>query len=133
MVAHLAQVHCILGQLDDADELVECTTWLGADDDVGVAYRSRQAKAIVLAYRGRHCEAEELARAAVAIAETTDVLTDQGDAYADLAELLALGGKAREATAVVHEALDRYDRKGNLVMSQRIRQRLTDTRSSGPA
>ena len=133
MVARLAQVHCILGQLDDADELVECTTRLGADDDVGVACRSRQAKAIVLAHRGRHCEAEELARAAVAIAETTDVLTDQGDAYADLAGVLALGGKAREATAVLHEALDRYDRKGNLVMSQRIRQRLTDARSSEPA
>ena len=69
-------------------------------------------------------EAERLAREAVAIGEGTDALNWQGDAYADLAEVLLLGGKAEEAAAALERALDRYERKGNLVMAQRMRDRL---------
>ena len=35
--------------------------------------------------------------------------------YADLAEVLLLGGKPDEAVAALEQALDRYERKGNLV------------------
>jgi class 3 adenylate cyclase/tetratricopeptide (TPR) repeat protein len=127
MVARSARILCILGRLDDADQLIERTMRLGAHDDVGVQYRVRQAKAVVLARRGRPSDAEELARAAVTMAETTDLLNDRAEAYADLAEVLALGGKTDEATEALREALARYDRKGNVVMSRRIRERLTLT------
>ena len=84
----------------------------------------RQAKAVLLARRGHHAEAEEHVRAAVAIAETTDLLNNRADAYADLAEVLALGGKADEATEALEQALERYERKENLVMARRTRDRL---------
>ena len=52
------------------------------------------------------------------------MLNMQGDANADLAEVLLLGGKNGEATAALEHALDRYERKGNLVMARRTRDRL---------
>ena len=85
----------------------------------------RQVRAKVLARRGEHAEAERLAREAVAIGEKTDMLNAQGDAYADLAEVLLLGGQADEAAAALEQALDRYERKENLVMAR------TDARSAG--
>ena len=84
----------------------------------------RQVRAKVLARRGEHAEAERLAREAVAISDETDCLNWQGDAYADLAEVLQLSGKADEAKAALEQALDRYERKGNLVMAARMRDRL---------
>ena len=84
----------------------------------------RQVRAKVLARRGEHAEAERLAREAVAIGEGTDALNAQGDANADLAEVLLLGGKADEAAAALEQALERYERKGNLVMARRMRDRL---------
>ena len=131
MLARLARILCILDRLDDVDELVERVRRMGASDEGEVGCRWRQAKAVALARRGRHSEAEELARAAVAIAETTDNLNNRADAYADLAEVLALGGKADDATEALGEALARYDRKGNVVMSRRIRERLTPTPGAG--
>ena len=78
----------------------------------------------MLARRGRQAEAEALARQAVEIAETTDFLNDRADAYAGLAEVLQLNGNADEAKAALEQALQRYERKGNLVMARRTRDRL---------
>ena len=84
----------------------------------------RQVRAKVLARRGEHAEAERLAREAVAIGDETDMLDAQGDAYADLAEVLLLAGKRDEAAAALEQALERYERKGNVVMAARTRDRL---------
>jgi len=84
----------------------------------------RQVRGKLLARRGEHTEAEQLAREAVAIGANTEALNDQGDAYADLAEVLQIGGKDEEAIAALEQALERYERKENLVMAQRMRDRL---------
>ena len=44
--------------------------------------------------------------------------------YADLAEVLELGGKHDEAIAALEQALARYERKGNLVSGASARERL---------
>ena len=87
----------------------------------------RQVRAKVLARRGEHAEAERLAREAVAIGEGTDSLIGQGDANADLAEVLSLAGKRDEATAALQHALERYERKEHLVLVQRTRERLAES------
>jgi thioredoxin-like negative regulator of GroEL len=87
----------------------------------------RQARAKVLVRRGEPAEAERLARAALAIAERTDAPNQQADVYADLAEVLSLTGRPREAAKALEEALTRYERKENLVMAERMRARLTET------
>jgi tetratricopeptide (TPR) repeat protein len=91
---------------------------------------TRRVTAKVLARRSQHDEAERLAREAVAIAENTDWLDGQGDAYADLAEVLTLAGKPDEAGAALEQALVRYERKENLVMAERTRTRLSELRGS---
>ncbi len=84
----------------------------------------RQVRAKVLARRGEFAEAEQLAREAVAVCEETDMLDAQGDVCADLAEVLLLAGKPDEAAAALEQALERYERKGNLVSAGRTRARL---------
>ena len=86
----------------------------------------RQVQALVLAHRGQHAEAEALAREAVAIIERTDGLNFQGDALCDLAEVLTAGGRSDEAAAALTQALDRYERKRNLAMARRVRERLAE-------
>ena len=56
----------------------------------------------------------------------------QGDAHADLAEVLMLGGKPDEAHVALEQALDRYERKGNLVSANRTETRLAEIRGARP-
>ncbi len=70
---------------------------------------------------GRHAEAEELARAAVAVVEETDLLDLHGDALAELAEVLRLAGREAEAREHAGNALELYLRKGNDVAADRAR------------
>jgi tetratricopeptide (TPR) repeat protein len=86
----------------------------------------------VLARRGEHAEAERLAREAVTISEKTGFLDGQGDAYADLGEVLLLGGKLDEAAAALEQAHERYARKGNVVSAQRAQARLADLERAAP-
>jgi hypothetical protein len=60
--------------------------------------------------------------------EDTESPNGQGDAHADLAEVLLLGGQRDEAVAALETAIERYERKGNLVSAQRARARLVDLR-----
>ena len=53
-------------------------------------------------------------RSAVALAAQTDQLSPHADALLDLAHVLAASGRASEARAAASQALDLYQRKGNL-------------------
>jgi tetratricopeptide (TPR) repeat protein len=81
---------------------------------------------------GEHAEAEGLARQAVSICEETDMLNVQGNVFADLAEVLSLAGRPKEATEALEQALARYERKGNLVMAQRAQMRLAELQDAAP-
>jgi ATP/maltotriose-dependent transcriptional regulator MalT len=78
-----------------------------------------QVRGKLRARRGDLEEGERLAREAVAIAGTTDMLNAHAAALVDLAEVLVLGG--RSPRAELEGALALYDRKGNLVMAERTR------------
>ena len=120
----LAQAFYELDRLEDAEAWAGRAAQLGASEDAPTQLLFRGVTAKVLARRGEHSEAERTARAAVALGEETDMIDAQGDAYLDLAEVLQLAGKADEATAALEEALGRYERKGNLAMAGRTRDRL---------
>jgi class 3 adenylate cyclase/tetratricopeptide (TPR) repeat protein len=120
----LALALCELDRLDEAEHWATRAEELGARDDKFTQALWRQARAKVLARRGEHEEAERLAREALAIGEETELLNGVADAYADLGEVLALGGRAYEAAAAFAEAVARYERKENLVMAERTRARL---------
>ncbi len=128
---NLAQALYALDRLDEADAWAGRAAELGASDDAFTQMLWRQVRAKVLARRGETSEAERLARQAVAIGEETDMLDAQGDAYADLAEVLLLAGQPDEAAAALEQALERYERKGNLVSAGHARARLAELRDGG--
>jgi class 3 adenylate cyclase/tetratricopeptide (TPR) repeat protein len=122
----LAQALYGLDRLEDAVVWAGRAAELGASDDAYTQMLWRQVRAKVLARRGENAEAERLAREAVAVCEATDMLDAQGDVYADLAEVLSLAGRPKDAVAALGQALGCYERKGNLVSTQRTQARLAE-------
>jgi class 3 adenylate cyclase/tetratricopeptide (TPR) repeat protein len=122
----LAQALYALDRLEEADAWAGRAAELAASDDAFTQTLWRQVRAKVLARRGEHTDAERLAREAVAIGEDTDWLEGRGDAYTDLAEVLSFADRQTEAAEALEQALDRYERKGNLVMAGRTRERLQE-------
>jgi tetratricopeptide (TPR) repeat protein len=126
----LAQALYALDRLDEADAWAGRAADLARDAWAGMLWRQVRGK--VLARRGEHAQAQRLAREAVAIADNSDRLDSQGDAYADLAEVLRLGGKPDEAAAALERALQRYERKGNVVSAERARTGLAELHDAAP-
>ena len=123
---YLGQALYALGDVDAAEIRASTAAELGASDDALTQTLARQVKAKVLASRRRYMEAECLAREAISLACATDLLNVQADAYSDLADVLALTAKTEEVAAALEQALERYERKGNIVMADRTRARLAD-------
>ena len=128
----LGQALYALDRLEEADAWAGRAAELGATDDLLTEHLWRRVRAKVLARRGEHAEAERLALEAVAISEKTDQLVVQGDVYADLAEVLSLAGRWKEAASALEQAIERYERKGNLVSTQRAQTRLAKLLDESP-
>jgi class 3 adenylate cyclase len=121
---------CALGRHHEAEKFAKVGRDLGGEHDFVTQVLWRQVQARVHAHRDEHAPAEQLAKEAVAFAERTDGLNLQGDALCDLAEILAGGGRNAVAAERLEEALVRYERKENLVMVERVRERLAELRMS---
>ena len=95
---YLAGAAAVLAQaLYALDRLDEATGWLDRVGGLDAGDRwsqmtLRQVQAKVLARNGKHDEAIRMAREAVALGDSTDLLDAQGAAYADLGEVLMLAG-----------------------------------------
>ncbi len=123
---------CVLGRHDEAEPLAQLGRELGGEHDFATQTLWRQVQALVDARRGRHGQAEQLAREAVAITDRTDALNFQGDALCDLAEVLHAAGRSDEAEAALAQALERYERKKNLAMAAQVRDRLAELHDAAP-
>jgi class 3 adenylate cyclase/tetratricopeptide (TPR) repeat protein len=104
-----------LGRDDEAWRLTEVADEAGAPDDVITRMLIFQVRAKILARRGDHAEAEQLAHAAVAWGEPTDALAHKAHSYRDLAGVLAAAGKREEALAALDRAAALYVEKGHTV------------------
>jgi class 3 adenylate cyclase/tetratricopeptide (TPR) repeat protein len=122
----LGQALYALDRPEEADAWAGRAADLGASDDVFTQMLWRQVRAKVRARRSEHAEAERLAREAVVICKETDMLDAQGAVYADLAEVLSLAGRPKEAAVALGQALERYERKGNIVSTRRTQARLAE-------
>ena len=124
----LAEAVLMQGRDEEALALIE--RWpadrLTLPEDVDARTHWRRVRAKVLARMGELDEAERVGREAVAIASATDVLDLRGQALADLAEVLRLGGRPEEARALIEEATRLYDQKGNVVAAERLRALLAE-------
>jgi class 3 adenylate cyclase/tetratricopeptide (TPR) repeat protein len=121
----LARVLLAQGRTEDAERLLELAPrWIIEDDtDAQLLFHRAQAKLSMLT--GDPARAEALARWAVERAAEGDAFNDHADALASLADVLELNGRREEATAAKRDAIELYERKGNLVAAKGLRQQLT--------
>jgi class 3 adenylate cyclase/tetratricopeptide (TPR) repeat protein len=118
----LGKVLLAQGREDEALRLSEESEELGSADDVMTQCKWRALRAQVLARRGTFAEAERLAREAVDLARETDYLDNTGEIVSSLGDVLALAGRTEEAKASFEEAAELFERKGNIVTTQRTRE-----------
>ncbi len=59
-------------------------------------------------------------------------MTSDTSLHADVAEVLLLTGKPYEAATALEQAHERYERKGNVVSTQRAQARLVELRAAAP-
>jgi class 3 adenylate cyclase/tetratricopeptide (TPR) repeat protein len=120
----LGRALCALGRYQEAEPLAEQGRELGDPQDAQTQELWRRVRALVLARQRKQAEARRLVEASVEIAERTDSLWIQADAYCDLADVLELAGQREEAISALHEALDRYERKQIIPLARRVREQL---------
>jgi tetratricopeptide (TPR) repeat protein len=121
----LARALLVQGRADEAERPLELTSQWIIEDDTDAQILFHRARAQLAALRGDGAAAEALARLAVERAAQGDELNAHANALVDHAEALELNGRRDEATAALGEALLLYERKGNTVGAERMRQRLS--------
>jgi class 3 adenylate cyclase/tetratricopeptide (TPR) repeat protein len=123
-IAMLGRELYAVGRRGEAEAHARRGRELAAAQDFSPQVVWRRVQALVDASEGRFAAAEALAREAVAIVERTDALSFQGEAWSDLAEVLAASGRTDEAAGALEQAIDRFERKKNLAMVAQVRPRL---------
>ena len=124
----LAQALYDQGRYEEAGAQCDVSEAAAPHEDFVTHAMWRGVRAKLLARAGRLEAAEALARDALGLIERTDLLTHQGDALLDLADVLGLAGRTDEAGDAARGALGLYERKGNLVSAQRAGLRLASGR-----
>jgi tetratricopeptide (TPR) repeat protein len=124
IVAQRANALIELGRDDEAYRCTERSEELSAPDDQASQVMWRVNRAKVLARRGKSGEAMDLARAGVEIADSTEGVVWQADAYVALADVARSNGDRAEEERALREALRRYEAKGALGSLEPVRRRL---------
>jgi class 3 adenylate cyclase/tetratricopeptide (TPR) repeat protein len=122
--ALLAHVLCDQGRFDEAEAFAERSREMSSADDFASQAAWRSAMARVGAEHGRTEEALALADEAIAIEAGGDYLDWQGQEFEVRGLVLLAAGRSDDARAAYGEALDRFERKGNVVAAARVRDRL---------
>ena len=108
----LSQAQYAAGQFVEARRNAE----LAYADDVPMWQQlARGVLAKLLAREGQLNEAERLAREAVAYFAGTELLIDHAIALMDLAEVLHVASRSGDAASIALEAIDLFERKGDIV------------------
>jgi tetratricopeptide (TPR) repeat protein len=124
--AVLAEVLWRQGKGEEAERYALLCKRLAAPDDLAPQWQWRVAQAKVLADRDQFPEAETLARAAVSVIDQSDELKLRGDAWMSLAYVLRKAGRRTEAAKVLRQALELYERKGDVADASKARAELDD-------
>ena len=114
--AKLARAIAAQGQsrYDEAIRLIAISREAAAGEDLSAQASAKDYRPESSPTAAAIAEAVELADSAVALAAQTDLLSERADTLLDLAHVLAAAGRVPEAHAAATQALDLYQRKGNL-------------------
>jgi tetratricopeptide (TPR) repeat protein len=118
LAALLSRVVRDLGRDEEAMALSLEAEQEAASEDVDGQVLWRSIRAPILARSGELAAAEELARAALEIARTTDSPGLQADALSELAAVLAIAGRSAEASKAIADAASLYEAKGDVVSAR---------------
>ena len=122
VAAGLALALQALRKNDEAWEFSNIAEAAAATDDIVSQVLWRSARERLLVRKGALERAEVLALEAVELAEPTDLLDLQGAAQLDLALVRRVAGRTAEAVAHAEIALERFERKENLVSARRVQE-----------
>jgi tetratricopeptide (TPR) repeat protein len=122
VAAFFARALFACGRYDEAGRVTEVSAETASNDDPITQAMWRGTRARVVAITGRSdTEAEQLARESVELAFGTDCVNMQADALVDLAETLRLLHRAGEAPELLEQAVELYEKKGNVVAAASTR------------
>jgi class 3 adenylate cyclase/tetratricopeptide (TPR) repeat protein len=121
LAAFLADALYAQGRVDEAPHWVQVSRETATSDDHDAQARWRSVEAKLLAKREEFDEAEAVAREAIDVIGRSDELDNQAQMHVSLVEVLRLAGRNEEAIQALDEALVLFERKGNLVMTERLR------------
>jgi class 3 adenylate cyclase/tetratricopeptide (TPR) repeat protein len=119
--ALLADAVYMQGRIDEAEQLTRASEKSAGAEDTYSQALLRSVRAKLLARRGDREAAAQLAREAVALADTSDFLDLRWLVRMNLADVLQRVGRADETKTVLQEAIEIAEQKGNLVAEQRAR------------
>ena len=117
----LAEALFAQNSLDEAEEWTRTAETHAALDDRDAQLRWMPVRAKILARHGELQEAEELARGAAVLAELSDALNRRAKVQCDLATVLRLSGRSRDAVSALKQALGLYEQKRNLAGAAHVR------------
>jgi class 3 adenylate cyclase/tetratricopeptide (TPR) repeat protein len=115
----LAQLARDQGRDEEAMTFLKVAETLSAPDDVQSQALWRFVQAPILARRGQHERAEQLARAAVEMLGSTDSPAVHADAVSELASVLEASGRLTEAIETNERAITLYAGKGDVFNVER--------------
>jgi tetratricopeptide (TPR) repeat protein len=128
--AVFAEVLWSRGKDEEAERYALLSYRLATPDDWMSQWQWRAARAKVLADRDQLSEAERLAREAVSLIDQTDYLKSRGDARMSLAYVLRMAEMTKEAATALREALELYERKGDVADASKARTELASLPTS---
>lgn len=121
------------GEYDESARFSRTCEEMAAPDDAPSQMLWRRSRAKLWAHEGDLERAEGLAREAVRLGATTDMVNAHADGLVDLAEILALAGKREEARTKVEEAARLYEAKGNIAALERARSAAAELSAASPS
>ncbi|HEX6673672.1 MAG TPA: AAA family ATPase [Actinomycetes bacterium] len=124
VAALLARVLLRQGRDPEAEHYTQICESLTALGQLDTRIKWRGIRAVVMAHRGELDAAEDLARFAVKLAKGSEQLDSQAEALTDLAEVLRATkdpAKHREADELIEQAIEMYEKKGNVAAQTKLR------------
>jgi ATP/maltotriose-dependent transcriptional regulator MalT len=121
VAGELARVLYAAGRLDEAEKCARHAQDLADPDDVASQTLWRTAYAKVQARKGNRDGALILMGEAMDMLGRTDAVVAQADMLVDLAEVLRLSGRAKDANEVLDDAVGLFQAKGHVVGAGALR------------
>jgi class 3 adenylate cyclase/tetratricopeptide (TPR) repeat protein len=121
VAGELARVLYAQGRLDEAEKCSRHAQQLADPDDIASTTLWRTVQAKLLAHKGNRDAALILIGEAVDLLKTTDSVVAQAETLADLAEVLRLAGRGKDADDVLEGAVELFEVKGNVAAVEALR------------